>query len=70
MTLPDVRTRNVFNAVPAIVGVGPLVQALGSTRGGEVVSCRVGAVKVAGHARPTMAGAWPMTHAALIDRAA
>jgi hypothetical protein len=55
-----------FDAVPAIVVADPLAETLGAADGGIIEYRYVDAVKLAGHSCPTVAGAWLMTHAALL----
>ncbi|HEX5685302.1 MAG TPA: hypothetical protein VFY73_14865 [Ideonella sp.] len=59
------KTPAFFDAVPAIVVVDPLAEALGAAEGGVIEYRYVDAVKLAGHSCPTVAGAWLMTRAAL-----
>jgi hypothetical protein len=59
------QTPAFFDAVPAIVVVDPLAEALGAADGGVIEYRYVDAVKLAGHSCPTVAGAWLMTRAAL-----
>jgi hypothetical protein len=65
MRATRMQTPAFFDAVPAIVVVDPLAEALGAAEGGLIEYRYVDAVKLAGHSCPTVAGAWLMTRAAL-----
>ncbi len=54
-----------FDAIPPIVVVDALAEALGAARGGVIEYRYLDAVKLTGHSCPTVAGAWLMTRTAL-----
>lgn len=59
------QTPSFFDAVPPIVVVDPLAEALGAAEGGVLEYRYLDAVKLTGHSCPTVASAWLMTRAAL-----
>ena len=59
------KTPAFFDAVPPIVVVDPLAEALGAAEDGIVEYRYADAVKLAGHSCPTVACAWLMTRRAL-----
>ena len=59
------KTPAFFDAVPPIVVVDPLAEALGAVADGIVEYRYADAVKLAGHSCPTVACAWLMTRRAL-----
>lgn len=59
------KTPAFFDAVPPIVVVDPLAEALGAAEEGIVEYRYADAVKLAGHSCPTVACAWLMTRRAL-----
>jgi hypothetical protein len=59
------KTPAFFSAVPPIVVIDPLAEALGAAEGGIVEYRYADAVKLAGHSCPTVACAWLMTQRAL-----
>lgn len=63
--LPAMKTPAFFEAVPAIVVIDPLAEALGAAENGVIEYHYRDAVKLAGHSCPTVAGAWLMTRTAL-----
>ena len=65
MKVAATQTPAFFDAVPVIVMVDPLAEALGAVEGGLIEYRYLDAVKLAGHSCPTVAGAWLMTRAAL-----
>lgn len=65
ITMTRMRTPAFFDAVPSIVVVDPLAEALGAAEDGTVEYRYADAVKLAGHSCPTVACAWLMTRRAL-----
>lgn len=59
------RTPDYFDAVPPLVMQDPLAGFLGATEDGLIEYRFADVVKLAGHACPTVAGAWLMTASAL-----
>ena len=59
------KTPAFFDAVPPIVVVDPLAEALGAVEDGIVEYRYADAVKLAGHSCPTVACTWLMTRRAL-----
>lgn len=56
MAFPD-----YFDRIPTITLHDPLAELLGAAEGGLIEYCFADAVKLTGHACPTVAGAWLMT---------
>ena len=59
------KTPAFYDAVPPIVLVDPLAEALGAVEDGVIAYRYIDAVKLAGHSCPTVACAWLMTRRAL-----
>jgi len=59
------KTPAFFDAVPPIIVVDPLAEALGAAEDGIIEYRYADAVKLAGHSCPTVACAWLMTRRAL-----
>jgi hypothetical protein len=63
--MTSMKTPAFFEAVPPIVVIDPLAEALGAAEDGIVEYRYADAVKLAGHSCPTVACAWLMTRRAL-----
>lgn len=63
--MSPMHTPAFYDAVPPIVMVDPLAEALGAAEGGVIEYHYLDAVKLAGHSCPTVAAAWLMTRHAL-----